>query len=943
MRDIRAQIETIATALGGKPNRKGGYRCFCPAHDDRHHPNLDVDPGDGGKLLVNCTAGCSQAEIIEALRARGLWLSGKQLGEAEKQRAVERITKRKEARRQAQDAAAKKALELYGAATEAPESHAYILAKGGLDFGPHVRRGAWKQRGWPDALIIPLYSAQGQITSLQAISPDGAKDFLLGGKKQASFYPFGRFKDHPGQVWIAEGLATAAAIHAVSGAPCIMAVDVGNLAVVAEIVRALAPEGQICIFADDDRKEGREGNPGIEGATKAAQLVRGKVAQPGMGKKADAWDLWHEQGPDALIAAMQSARPVVDLERTAAEQPKTATQDDSTLDDNLDDARQQVLAAIALVQGENSDPGAVFEPDVLGALRLLRQENHAEFQRLRLQIKKASRDIRIGDLDAAIREGEGSDAEKETAAILVDMVRERCTLFHCPDNDSYAEIERDGHRECWGVTSEGFEEWLSYEFYTSRGRVPGDKPLKAALATLAGIARFEGPERPVHLRVANHDGDIWLDLCDPSWRAIQITASGWHINDRPPVMFVRTGAMRALPEPEPGGDLTALWRVVNIPEHDRLIALTWVLECLRSETPYAVLELTGEEGSAKSSTQHYLREVIDPNRANLRSAPKNVEDVFIAARNAHVVSLNNLSYIKPEYQDALCCLATGGGYAGRTLYTNGEETVFDIKRPVMLNGIATLVTAQDLLGRTVHVDLPTIELRLSEVEIKNDFEAHKGSILGGLLDLFVRVLALLPRVAIEETKRPRMADFAHLGEAVYQASGKEAGEFLADYEVKRRDGVHRTLDGSPVAVACMAYLEQANLGFEGTVKGLFEAVNPYRPEGEAWPKSPRGFADVLRRVAPAMRLIGVDAGIGIKPTRDGYPCWLKPTQSHEGKFPKPSSPLTQVENEKCELGERCELVPGLFPPQTYISPPPREGNLADEFKDAGGGMVSFRV
>jgi len=309
MRDIRAQIETIANALGGKANSKGGYRCFCPAHDDRHHPNLDIDIGDGGKLLVHCTAGCSQPELIEALRARGLWSSGKPLGEAEKQQAVERIARRKAARRQAQEAAAKKAVEIYSAATEAPENHAYILAKGGLDFGPHVRRGAWKQRGWTDALIVPLYNAQGEITTLQAISPAGEKDFLLGGKKRGSFYPFGRFKDHTGTVWIAEGLATAAAIHAVSGAPCIMAVDVGNLPVVAEIVRALAPGAQICIFADDDQKENKRDNPGIEGAIKAAQLVQAKVAQPGMGKKADAWDLWHEQGPDALIAAMQSARP----------------------------------------------------------------------------------------------------------------------------------------------------------------------------------------------------------------------------------------------------------------------------------------------------------------------------------------------------------------------------------------------------------------------------------------------------------------------------------------------------------------------------------------------------------------------------------------------------------------------------------------------------------
>lgn len=649
---------------------------------------------------------------------------------------------------------------------------------------------------------------------------------------------------------------------------------------------------------------------------------------------ADGWDLadalaegWtHEMAADWL--QNHSTRPV-------GEPPEI---------DRISEAKKRVIAAIGLVQGESPDPGAVFEPDVLDALRLLRQEGHAEFQRLRLQIKKASRDIRIGDLDAAIRDGEECDAEKETAATLVDMVRERCTLFHCPDNDSYAEIERDGHSECWGITSEGFEEWLSYEFYTSRGRVPGDKPLRAALATLAGIARFEGPERPVHLRVASHDGVIWLDLCDPLWRAIRITAGGWSIEARPPVMFVRTGAMRPLPEPVPGGDLAALWRIVNIPEDDRLFVLTWVLECLRSETPYAVLELTGEEGSAKSSTQHYLREVIDPNRANLRSAPKNVEDVFIAARNAHIVSLNNLSYIKPEYQDALCCLATGGGYAGRTLYTNGEETVFDVKKPVMLNGIATVVTAQDLLGRTVHIDLPAIELRLSEVEIKNDFEANKGAILGGLLDLFVRARALLPDVVIDEAKRPRMADFAHLGEAVYQATGKPPGKFLADYEVKRRDGVHRTLDASPVAVACMAYLEQSSLGFEGTVKGLFEAVSPYRPDGETWPRSPKGFADAFRRVAPALRLIGIHAGIGTKPTRDGYPCHLKTTptyMSQEGKLLKTSSPsspssqLARFENGKREHRERCELVSGLFPPQTYISPP-AGGKVTDKFTDGGG-------
>lgn len=550
------------------------------------------------------------------------------------------------------------------------------------------------------------------------------------------------------------------------------------------------------------------------------------------------------------------------------------------LSNGFEDAKATILAAVDKVTGDSPDVGAVFESTVLDALRLMRQSNPAEFQRMRLKIKKSSTDIRISDLDAAIRDGEDNEAEKESADLLMEMAKTRCTLFHCLDNDPYAVFVRSGHRECWRITSEGFREWLTFQCYIERRRVPGEKSLKAAISTLGGIAKFEGEARSVPLRVANHDGAVWLDLCDDLWRAVEVKSTGWRIDPAPPVMFIRTASMRALPEPVSGGDLSRLWRVVNIPPEERLIVLAWMLECLRTETPYAVLELTGEEGSAKSSTQQYLREIIDPNRVNLRAAPKTIEDVFISAKNAHVISYNNLSCIKSEYQDALCVLATGGGFSSRTLYTNGEETVMDVKRPVMLNGIATIVTAQDLLGRTVHIDLPSIEARLSEVEIKQSFEQFKGEILGGLLDLFVNVLMELPKIEIPENKRPRMADFAHLGEAVYRVNGRKPGEFLADYEEKRRDGVHRTLDASPVAVACLAYLDRDLAGYEGTVKGLFEAVTPHRPEGEAWPRSPKGFADGLRRVAPALRLIGINARISDRPGKHGYTCLLKTMGSH---------------------------------------------------------------
>jgi P4 family phage/plasmid primase-like protien len=63
--------ESLARALDGSRHGRG-WRCHCPAHDDAK-ASLDVTEGDGGIVLVTCWAGCDQADVIDALRSRGLW------------------------------------------------------------------------------------------------------------------------------------------------------------------------------------------------------------------------------------------------------------------------------------------------------------------------------------------------------------------------------------------------------------------------------------------------------------------------------------------------------------------------------------------------------------------------------------------------------------------------------------------------------------------------------------------------------------------------------------------------------------------------------------------------------------------------------------------------------------------------------------------------------
>jgi len=60
----------IARALSGHPSGSG-WVAHCPAHDDQKS-SLSITQ-DNGKVLFHCHAGCSQEQVLKALRDRGLW------------------------------------------------------------------------------------------------------------------------------------------------------------------------------------------------------------------------------------------------------------------------------------------------------------------------------------------------------------------------------------------------------------------------------------------------------------------------------------------------------------------------------------------------------------------------------------------------------------------------------------------------------------------------------------------------------------------------------------------------------------------------------------------------------------------------------------------------------------------------------------------------------
>jgi putative DNA primase/helicase len=230
---------------------------------------------------------------------------------------------RREAERKARDAeqrqlqtvAASKAAEILEAATGDPSQHLYALKKA-VSLGAKVKRGAWPQRGWTDALLIPIYGHDGHVRSLEAINSNGDKDYLKGGRKRGGFHPLGKIRGAT-RVLIGEGLATVAVGHALDNAPAVAAMDAGNLSAVALAVRYLAPDAELVFLADNDIKPDGS-NPGLKAATEAARSVSGYVAVPELdGQKCDFWDIWHQHGVDAVRDALKNAiQPVANAKAT---------------------------------------------------------------------------------------------------------------------------------------------------------------------------------------------------------------------------------------------------------------------------------------------------------------------------------------------------------------------------------------------------------------------------------------------------------------------------------------------------------------------------------------------------------------------------------------------------------------------------------------------------
>lgn len=275
----------------------------------------------------------------------------------------------KDRRQAAHERAAIEAARLWGEATDEGASP-YLERKGVQAFGVRVRTDG--------GLVVPMRDAEGVLWNVQRIAPwkpiDDRPDklFLKGGRKSGLWHWCGD-PAGAGVLLIAEGYATAASLHEATARPVAVAFDAGNLAHVAQALRAQYPAALLVLCGDDDlpTMATKGHNPGRDKATAAAQAVKGLAVFPeGLPDGGtDFNDLHQAAGLQAVRLIVDGSidhyEPPIETTQATAEAAPLAAQGPKVGKGAVGKRREPTgarkAAAVSAERGEEGDSGRTFD------------------------------------------------------------------------------------------------------------------------------------------------------------------------------------------------------------------------------------------------------------------------------------------------------------------------------------------------------------------------------------------------------------------------------------------------------------------------------------------------------------------------------------------------------------------------------------------------------
>ena len=178
--------------------------------------------------------------------------------------------------------------------------------------------------------------------------------------------------------------------------------------------------------------------------------------------------------------------------------------------------------------------------------------------------------------------------------------------------------------------------------------------------------------------------------------------------------------------------------------------------------------------------------------------------------------------------DAFCRVATGAGIKTRKLYTDAEQQIFDICRPLLLNGIEDFATAGDRwtgpcrsrFSASTRTSGWTRETRAGDRRGAREIRRSAGCLVHGLQTID----------SVKLDQLPRMADSAKWIAACLPGMGLSFDTWLQAYQESQNHGIETSLESSLTAKALLSWRTTApGDPWAGTPKELYEALIEHVP------------------------------------------------------------------------------------------------------------------
>ena len=467
---------------------------------------------------------------------------------------------------------------------------------------------------------------------------------------------------------------------------------------------------------------------------------------------------------------------------------------------------------------------------------------------------------------------EPSGKSKRTQADEIIALAQQAGLSLLRDSvgEPQFQISIDAHHEVWPAKGRAVRAWTTQLYFRKHNRAPNLTAINTALNALEAKARLNGTDVVLENRTALVGDSIYYDLADRTWRAMHITSDGWEVEPSPPPVFRRYAHQRPQVLPVDGGSLDLLFELINVPDPgERLLLSVYLVASLLPDIPHPILIVYGPQGSSKTTMSRLIRNLVDPSIAPVQSLPDKPDQLVQALAHNWMPVFDNVSGLARWSSDMLCRAATGEGFTKRALYTDDEDFIWSFRRCPILNGINVAAVQPDLLDRAILIGLERIDpdQRRSESELLTEFESVRALLLGAMFSALSRAIREKPNII--PSSLPRMADFAHWGQAIAVAMKHSPTEFLVAYEENIRRQNTEVINSHPLALAIITFLGERPSWIGGAaelLRQLDELAGPLhlKTDDRSWPSMPNQLTRKLNELSATL----LDAGVKVNVSRD---------------------------------------------------------------------------